>query len=129
MKRSAKILLIEDEKDQRDLLRSMLSSEKYQIKECASAEEALDLLEKEDVDLIVSDLRLTGISGADFVEELRQWNSTTPVIFVSGYGKEQDWTCAVQNHAFALITKPYKRETLLKAVQSAIQERSALHAI
>lgn len=129
MKSLPKILLIDDEIDQLHLLHTILSSEKYQLKECTSAEEALDLLEKEEVDLIIADLCLTGLSGTDFVCELRKWDNTTPVIFVSGYGKDADWSCAVQTHTSDLISKPYTKETILKAVHNALKKKNALGAI
>ncbi len=104
-------------------MRQILSHANFQVIEASSGEEALQLLESEKVDLVISDLKMPGMSGADLVNELREWDTTLPVVFVSGWAKEKDWLDAIRTHASAMIPKPFRSQAILSAVQKALQER------
>jgi CheY-like chemotaxis protein len=122
--RKKKILVVDDDKETVSLIRSILTHDKkYEVCTAGTAEEALQLLESESVDLVLSDLSMPGMSGAEFLSELRNWDGALPVIFVSGHGKDKDWSAAVQGEASAMIAKPFRKETLLKAVQKVFNDQ------
>jgi DNA-binding NtrC family response regulator len=104
----------------------MLKREKFEVVEALCAEEALDMLENQEVDLVISDLKMNGMSGIDFLSELREWDMNIPVIFVSGWGKEKDWQEALRSKASALIEKPFSKDAILKAIQKALQDKESL---
>ena len=123
MKRKEKILIVDDEPETLQLLKKFLNHEKYEVIEAINAEEALDILENREVNLVISDLRMPGMSGAEFINELREWDTELPVIFMSGWAKEKDWLEAIHSHASDFISKPFTKDAILKAVHKAIHEK------
>lgn len=123
-----KILVVDDEPATLSLVRSILRHEKFDVLEALSGEEALEILENETVDLVISDLRMPGMSGVELLDELREWDGSLPVIFISGWGKEKDWLEAVRANASALIEKPFRKDVLVKAVRRALEERESVRA-
>ena len=124
MAQKKKILIVDDDAGVLALLRTILKREKFSVLESRSADGALELLEHESVDLVISDLKMPGMSGIEFLDELREWDMDLPVIFVSGKGSERDWSGAIRAGASVLVEKPFKKETLLKAVHKALSEKS-----
>ena len=123
MARKKRILVVDDDKETVNLIRTILTHEKkYEVVSANTAEEALELLENESVDLVISDLMMPGMSGTELLSELHNWDGGLPVIFVSGHGKDKDWTDAVKGEARALISKPFRKDVLLKAVQKAFDD-------
>src|SRR5438477_202792 len=93
-----RILVVDDDKDIVVLLKSILTKEKkYDVLTALAAEEALNILENENVDLVMTDLKMPGMTGAEFLSELRNWDTDLPVIFVSGAAKDEDWEEAVRD--------------------------------
>ncbi|MBI2916286.1 MAG: response regulator [Elusimicrobia bacterium] len=124
-----RVLLVENDPKTLELVRKSLEHHKLDLLEAASAEEALDILEREDVHLIVCHVQMSGMSGTDFLSELRNWDSEIPVILTSDEGREKEWLDALQSDADALLTRPLRKETILKAVQKAFQKSEALSAL
>lgn len=120
MPRRKRILIVDDEVGVLALLRTILKKARYEVLECLSADSALDMLEHETVDLVISDIRMPGMSGIEFLNEVREWDMELPVIFVSGKSTDHDWAKAMQSSASALIEKPFKKEAVLKAVHQAL---------
>ena len=116
MARKKKVLIIDDEPDILSLLTVILQGGKYEVLEARAADAALDLLEHETVDLVISDIRMPGMSGIEFLGELREWDMNLPVIFITG---NKDLSRAVASGVTAFIKKPFKKDTILKAVQKA----------
>lgn len=122
-----RILVVDDDRDALALIHGFLAGEKkYDILTARTAEEALDKLEKQEVDLVISDLRMPGMSGTDLLRELRDWDGTLPVIFVSAWGKDREWEEASRDPACQLVSKPFRKEALSKAVHKAFQGSEAL---
>src|SRR3989338_8443423 len=119
MPRRKRVLIVDDEVGMLSLLRAILKKEKLEVLESRSAVSALDLLEHETVDLVILDIKMPGMSGIEFLDEVRQWDMDLPVIFVSGKGADGDWAETIRSNASALIEKPVKKEALLKAVHRA----------
>ena len=123
----AKILVVDDNGSLKTA-REILAHEKFDVLHADSGEEALELLESEDPALVVSSFHLSGMSGADLLSELHEWDSSLPVILIGEGGEEKDWLEAVQANAVALFSKRIKKDSFLKAVHRAIQEKQTLSA-
>ena len=123
MAQKKRVLVVDDDIEVPRLIRLMLKREKLEVIEALCAEEALDILENESVSLVISDLKMPGMSGVNFLAELREWDAAIPVIFVTGYGKEKDWDRVFRYNASAIIEKPFRRETILKAVRKALEPK------
>lgn len=124
MRRKEKILVVEYNPDTLRSIRSILVHEKYDVLDAASAEEALDLLESQNADLVISELNMPGMSGIDFVKELHEWDGGIPVVFVHPSGEETDWLEAVNAGASDVLSAPYTKEKVLKAVHKAVKEKA-----
>ena len=120
MAHKRKILIVDDDAETLSLLKGFLRHEKFDVIEAVCAEEALDILESQEVDLVISDLKMSGMNGVDFLEELREWDMEMPVIFISGWGNDDEWLKAMRSSASAFIEKPFRKETILQAVQKAL---------
>ena len=129
MARKKKVLIVDDEPAVLSLLRTVLKQGKFEVVEARAADDALNLLEHESVDLVISDIRMPGMSGIELLDELREWDMDLPVIFISGKGTDREWAQAVQSSASALIEKPFKKEALLKAVQKAFHHNGSRPAL
>ena len=125
MPRKKRILIVDDEPGVLALLRTILKKEKFEVLESLSADDALELLEHETVDLVISDIKMPGMSGIEFLDEVREWDMDLPVLFVSGKGTDRDWSKVMQSSASGVIEKPFKRETLMKAIHQALSNGSA----
>ena len=123
MSQKKRLLVVDDDIEVPRLIRQMLRQEKFEVIEALCAEEALDILENESITLVISDLKMPGMSGVDFLAELREWDTAIPVIFVTGWGKERDWDRAFRYNASAIIEKPFRKETILKAVRKAMEPK------
>lgn len=118
-----RILIVDDEAGILSLLRAILTKSKFEVLEASSADSALELLEHETVDLVISDITMPGMGGIEFLEEVRQWDIDLPVIFVSGQDSSRQRAKAAAG-ASALIEKPFKKDILLKTVHKVLSNGS-----
>ena len=81
----AKILVIDDEEGTRDSFKIFLSDEGYEVTTAEDYDKAIASIEKEDFDLVFSDIVLKGKSGLDFFEEAKQKGLNCPVVMITGY--------------------------------------------
>ena len=128
MPRKKRVLVVDDEAEVLSLVGTILKKSRFEVLKAASADPALDLLEHEEVDLVISDITMPGMSGIEFLEEVREWDMALPVIFLSGQDSSRQRAKAVAG-ASALITKPFKKDTLLKTVHKVLSGGSVPSAV
>jgi DNA-binding NtrC family response regulator len=87
---SNKVLVVDDEAPVRDLLKDFLKKEDYQPTGCGSGEEALAILEKETFDVVLLDIKLTGISGLDVLKIVKEKYPKLPVVMITGFGFDEE---------------------------------------
>ncbi|MGD8861790.1 MAG: sigma-54 dependent transcriptional regulator [Myxococcales bacterium] len=124
---SARILVVDDEKNIRRTLRMVLEGPGHRVLEADSGEAALETLDSEDVDLVILDVRLPGMSGIDALGKIRerQEGSDLPVIMISGHASVAEAVHSVQLGASDFLEKPLDRNRVLVTVGNAL-EQSAL---
>jgi len=105
---SAKILVVDDEKVIRDILFDFLSTEGHKVITASSGEEALSRLEKESVDVVLTDLKMPGMSGMDLLEEIKARGIRVCIIIMTGYGTVESAVESIKKGAFDYIQKPFK---------------------
>ncbi len=88
-----KILVVDDEVSVRDLLSDLLKKEDCKISVCGTGEEALDLLKKDNFDVVLLDIKLPGISGLEVLKNIRDTDKNLPVIMITGFGYNEDLIC------------------------------------
>ncbi|HYI08975.1 MAG TPA: sigma-54 dependent transcriptional regulator [Thermoanaerobaculia bacterium] len=118
-----RILIVDDEEVLRDVLDAVLRREGFDILSAASGEEALSLLDNEEVDLIVLDVMLPGISGIDTLRAIRISNPELPVIVITAFSSIDGAIEAMKFGAFHYIPKPFKNEEVVLTVNKALEQR------
>jgi len=119
MKEYVKILVVEDEAMMRNLLLKILESEGYKVTLASSAQEALDKLKQEKYDLMLSDVKMPGMSGFELLEKVKsRWNDMA-VIVMTGYGDAYTVKEALMKGADEYLSKPFKSHEVSLIVERA----------
>jgi len=126
MKQAARLLLVDDDPGLLKLLGMRLSSEGYQVATAASGPEALRHLQKEKVDLVISDLRMDEMDGLVLFGEVQKRHAGLPVIILTAHGSIPEAVSATQQGVFSFLTKPVDRDALYKAIDEALAQRAPI---
>jgi DNA-binding NtrC family response regulator len=118
-----RVLIVDDEEVLRDVLEVVLRREGFDIVTAASGEEALSLLDGEEVDLAILDVMLPGISGIDTLRAMRISNPHLPVIVITASSSIDGAIEAMKHGAFHYIPKPFKNDEVVLTVNKALEQR------
>lgn len=121
-----KILVIDDDDSSREALTMLLRSAGYEVTSAATGESALDLIESEQYQVIVSDLFLPDKSGFDILLNVQKVSPSTEVIVVTGHASAQTAVRAMKDGAFDYITKPIDFDELKIVVLKALEKQKLL---
>ncbi len=118
-----KILIVEDEKDIRDLLRYNLEQEGFGVLEAEDAELALALVQRERPALVVLDIMLPGMSGLDICRTLRQDDETArlPIVILTAKAAEVDKVVGLEMGADDYVTKPFSPRELIARIKAVLR--------
>ena len=117
-----KILIIDDEKSVLDMLNVVFKKEGYRVKKSLSAQKALELIEEEDFDLILSDIRLPQISGMELLRKVKEKKPGIPVIMITAYGTIKQAVEALKAGAIDYVVKPFDVEELKIIVSQGLEK-------
>jgi DNA-binding NtrC family response regulator len=120
------ILVVDDEKSQREILELILSAEGYDVSTAASGEAALKIARERRFDLVLTDLKMTGIDGIELLQKLLAYDSSIIVILLTAHGSIDSAKEALRRGAFDYLEKPYDREKLLATISRALTRLDAL---
>ena len=115
------ILTIDDEENIRNGLADNFELEGYEVKQAESGEKGLELIAQGGIDLVITDLRMDGISGSEVVKRVTSEHPGIPIIVLTGHGSIDDATAALKAGAFDFLTKPLDLDHLNKIVKNALQ--------
>ena len=118
-----RILIVDDEEVLRDVLEAVLRREGFDIVLASSGEEALSLLDGEEVDLVILDIMLPGISGIDTLRSIRISNPNLPVMIITAFSSIDGAIEAMKHGAFHYIPKPFKNDEVVHTVNKALESR------
>lgn len=121
-----KILVIEDDESGREALALLLRSAGYEVTSAATGESALDFIDSEQYQVIVSDLFLPDKSGFDILQNVQKTSPATEVIVVTGHASAQSAVRAMKEGAFDYITKPIDFDELKIVVSKAIDKQKLM---
>ncbi|HDH52915.1 MAG TPA: response regulator, partial [Nitrospirae bacterium] len=107
------IIIVDDDPDVLGSLSELLAEYGYPVIPCRSGEDAISQLLNNNTSLILTDIRMPGISGIDLLEKIHAIYPNMPVILMTGYAELDLAIDAVKRGAFDFITKPYNTEYLL----------------
>ena len=110
------VLVVDDEKNMRLSLQTVLKDEDYAARAVESAEEALTLLAREDFFMVITDARLGGMSGYEFLAKIHNQWPDLPVLMITAYATPKLAVEAIKAGAIDYVSKPFAPEELLHAV-------------
>ena len=118
---SARILVVDDEDALREMLGDALRLSGFEVLEATDGLKALALLQKENVDLIVSDVNMPGMDGYEMLTQLRAQGDNTPAIMLTARRERQDVTKGLKLGADDYVTKPFGLEELILRVNAVLR--------
>ncbi len=120
---SERILVVDDEGRNREFLKELLEVEGFDVETAKDGQEAIEILENMDFDLVLTDLKMPRADGLSVLEGLRRINPQTVAIVFTGYGSIDTAVKAVKLGAYDYITKPLKIEEIMLVIQRALEHR------
>jgi len=123
MMEQARVLIVDDEAVIRDGLKRILSTERFIVETCASGFRAIELLNEQEFDLIITDLKMPGMNGIEVLKAVATLQPGVPVIMITGYATVETAVEAMKNGAVDYITKPFAPAQFLEKVEHALEQR------
>ena len=120
------ILVVDDEKDFRNLLTEIISNSGYQIDSAPDGKTALEMVQKKDYDVALIDFIMPKMDGRDLMREIKRVNNETAVIFITGHGSLESAEDAIKQGAYDYITKPVQFEGLENLLKRLFETRSLI---
>jgi len=120
----ATILIVEDEAKMRRLLELNLGEEGWAAFSAGDAEEGLKILGREAVDLVLTDFKLPGMNGLEFLQAIRRANGEVPVVLMTAYGSVESAVEAMRNGASNYVLKPFSLEELKLVIRKELDVRN-----
>ncbi|SJZ51098.1 sigma-54-dependent transcriptional regulator [Sediminibacterium ginsengisoli] len=118
------ILIIDDERAIRNVLKDILTNEGFKVDEAADGEEGLKKIAGASYDLVLCDIKMPKIDGLEVLQKVTETNPETPVIMISGHGNIETAVDAVKKGAFDYISKPPDLNRLLITIRNAMDKTS-----
>jgi two-component system NtrC family response regulator len=115
------LLIVDDEKNYLVVLEALLGPEGYEIMTSDKAQDALRLVQEADVDLVLTDMKMPGMSGMELLEEVKKIKPEVPVIMMTAYGTIEMAVEAMKKNAYDYITKPFQNEELKLTIRKALE--------
>ena len=119
------VLIVEDDKDLREAICETVRLSNFQVMEASDAEEALEILAIEQVDLIISDVQMPGIDGHEFLNVSKRLYPDIPFVLVTAHGKIHKAVSAIRSGAADYIVKPFEAEVLIEMINRLCPEKPA----
>jgi len=117
------ILIVDDEEVLQDVLTVLLRKEGHNTLSAWSGEEALEILEREEIDLVLLDLMLPGMQGMQVLKEIRQRQPDQVVVVITAFSSIESAIEAMREGAFHYIPKPFKNEEVLLTLRKGLEQR------
>jgi len=126
---TARILVVDDQRNMRATTALVLRQEGHEVAEATGGEDALQLLEREPFDLVLTDLRMEPIDGLEVLRRIFEVAPLTQVIVMTAYGTIESAVEAMRLGAADYLTKPFKEGELIVRVSKALEKRRLLHEV
>ncbi|MEJ2032086.1 MAG: sigma-54 dependent transcriptional regulator [Deltaproteobacteria bacterium] len=120
------ILVVDDEPNYQVVLAELLREEGYEVYTAGGGEEALKLARETDLDLIITDMRMPGMSGLELLKAAKSLNRDLPVIMITAFGEVEKAVEAMRAGAFNYLVKPFNNDELVVSIRKAMEHYSLL---
>ena len=115
-----RLLVVDDEDLLRNSLLKLLTMEGYSVLSASDGNEALGLIKENKFQLVITDLKMPGMSGMELIEEVRKLSPDTKVIILTAHGEWNTYLEAMEKGAFEYLNKPINKDDLFAAVKRAL---------
>jgi DNA-binding NtrC family response regulator len=119
--RRNRILVVDDEKNQRELYQMILEDAGYAVQSASSGQLALKVFDESDIDLVLTDYNMAGMDGLRLLKELVARDPSTIVVMITAFGSVDSVKEALRSGAYDYLEKPVDQETLLRTVAEALR--------
>lgn len=118
------VLVVDDEKNYLFVLEDLLTDEGYRVLTASSGSEALDILKVEQIDTILSDIKMPGMNGIELLERVFASDPGLPIILMTAFAEVDQAVSAMKKGAIDHIQKPFDNDDIKRAVARAVEKRS-----
>jgi len=121
---SARLLIVDDKEQMRDVLQKFLTAEGYRIETAANGKEALEKIGRQNFNLILSDIKMPGMDGDELLAEILKRDAEAVVILMTAFGSIEAAVSAIKRGAADYISKPFQMDEVLLRIGRALKERN-----
>ncbi|MCK5312292.1 MAG: response regulator [Desulfobacteraceae bacterium] len=118
-----KILLVDDEDQFRESVAKQLAVRNHTVSEVSSGEDAIEFINQNNIDVVILDMRMPGISGAATLKEIKKLSPLTEVIMLTGHATVNTAMETIKMGAFDYIPKPVKLNELINKMEDAYRKK------
>ncbi len=118
-----KILIVEDEKNMREVLRILLEGEGYEVTAATDSIDGINQLNNDIFDMVITDIKMSKFSGFDILKKVKELSPDTIVIMITAFGTTESAMEAMQLGAYDYIHKPFKIDEIRLVVKKAFEKR------
>jgi DNA-binding NtrC family response regulator len=119
-----KVLVVDDDPSILTMTEDLLTEAGFEVGKCASGREALDRLQAQEWDVVLTDLQMPGVDGLELLAAVREQSPDTPVIIMTAFGTIQSAVDAMRAGALDFVTKPFRAGELLISLERAFERRA-----
>ncbi len=123
---SEKVLIVDDEAGMQRLLARILDRQGYETLTVGSAKEAMQLINSDSFDLVLTDIQMPGMNGLELLREIKAFDPSLPIIVVTAYGTVESAVEALRAGAYDYITKPFETDEIKLTVAKAFERERLL---
>lgn len=120
---AVRTLLVDDDRTVLESLSRIMLHAGYECRVATGAEEALEILRNEEVDIVISDVRMPGMDGMQLLEQMREHHKEVDVIMMTGFEARESFTQVIEAGAADFIAKPFHHDELLAKLKRIVRER------
>jgi len=120
------ILVVDDEPNYLIVLSELLKEEGFEVMTAESGEDGRKIVEENDLDLVITDMRMPGMDGLHLLNAIKEFNKDLPVIMITAFGEVDKAVVAMKAGAYNYLAKPFNNEELLVNIKKAIEHYSLL---
>ncbi|HEB50832.1 MAG TPA: sigma-54-dependent Fis family transcriptional regulator [Desulfobulbus sp.] len=123
------ILVVDDEPNYQIVLSELLKDEGYEVFTADSGTAGLPIVRETDLDLVLTDMKMPGMDGIEFLRKIKEFNKELPVILITAYAEVEKAVEAMHLGAFTYLAKPFSNEELLASVRKAVEHYGLVREI
>src|SRR5438876_8830411 len=123
IRKAPTILVVEDDAENRAAMVKVIEAAEYKVLQTDNGQQAIDILNEEEIDILVTDLRLPVMDGVELLKRAKAVGQDVEVIMITGHGTVEIAVEAIKEGAYDFITKPVKKAQLLRAIEKAAEKQ------